>query len=94
VTPAIDRSSPPQWEVESAEAIKPAIQGGRLRLDEPYEAPDGTEVELAIIDDDVLTDEERARLHADIEASLAELDRGEGVPAGRVIAELRALIPG
>jgi hypothetical protein len=52
-----------------------------------------TEVELAVLDDDDLTDEERARLHVDIEASIAELDRGEGVPAEQVIAELRALLP-
>ena len=38
-------------------------------------------------------DEERARLHADIEASMAEFDRGEGIPAAQVIAELRAPIP-
>ena len=73
--------------------IRARVQGGRLRLDEPYDAPDGTEVELAVLDDDDLTDEERSRLHADIEASLAELDRGEGVPAEQVIAELRTLLP-
>ena len=73
--------------------IRARIQGGGLRLDEPYDAPDGTEVELAVIDDDDLTDEERARLHADIGASMTELDRGEGVPAAQVIAELRALLP-
>jgi hypothetical protein len=73
--------------------IRARVQGGRLRLDEPYDAPDGTEVELAVIDDDDLTDEERARLHADIEASMAELDRGEGIPADQVIADLRTLIP-
>jgi hypothetical protein len=73
--------------------IRARVQGGRLRLDEPYDAPDGTEVELAVLDDDDLTDEERARLHADIEASMAEFDRGEGVPAEQVIGELRALLP-
>jgi len=73
--------------------IRARVQGGRLRLDEPYDAPDGTEVELAVLDDDDLTDEERARLHSDIEASMAELDRGEGVPAEQVITELRALLP-
>jgi hypothetical protein len=73
--------------------IRARVQGGRLRLDEPYDAPDGTEVELAVLDDDDLTDEERVRLQADIDASMAEFDRGGGIPAEQVIAELRTLFP-
>jgi len=66
------------------------VQGGRVRIDEPYDAPDGTEVEV-IVDGDDLTAEDRALLHAELAASLAETDRGGGVPADQVIAELRAL---
>jgi hypothetical protein len=67
------------------------VHGGRLRLDEAYDAPDGTEVELTIVEDDDLTDEERGQLHADIYESMAALDRGEGVSAEQVLAELRSL---
>ena len=38
---------------------------------------------------DELDDDDRARLHAALDASQAEIDRGEGVPASEVIAELR-----
>jgi hypothetical protein len=69
------------------------VQGGRVRIDEPYDAPDGTEVEV-IVDGDDLTDEDRALLHAELAASLADMDRGEGVPADQVIAELKALAKG
>jgi hypothetical protein len=66
------------------------VEGGRVRIDEPYDAPDGTEVEV-IVDGDDLTAEDRALLHAELAAALAETDRGEGVSADQVIAELRAL---
>jgi hypothetical protein len=69
------------------------VQGGRVRIDEPYDAPDGTEVEV-IVDGDDLTDEDRALLHAELAASLADTDHGEGVPADQVIAELTALAKG
>ncbi len=45
---------------------------------------------MAVIDDN-LTDEERARLHDDIAASMSEFDRGEGIPAAQVVTELRVL---
>jgi hypothetical protein len=44
-----------------------------------------------IVDGDDLTAEDRALLHSELAASLAETDRGEGVSAKQVIAELRAL---
>jgi predicted transcriptional regulator len=48
-------------------------------------------VKLALVDEtDELDDEDRARLHAALDESQAEIDRGEGVPASEVIAELRS----
>ncbi|HET6149309.1 MAG TPA: hypothetical protein VFH68_17360 [Polyangia bacterium] len=63
---------------------------GRLKLDEPYDAPEGTEVDLAVVDDgDDLDDNERARLHAAIARGHDEAQRGEVVPADQVLAKLR-----
>ena len=64
--------------------LRARVKNGRLLLDEPTELPDGTEVNLAVLDD-----EDRARLHAALEASEGELKAGKGIPAAEVIAELR-----
>lgn len=66
-------------------------------LDDPStDLPEGTEVELWVRDrivpvgiDDDLAEDERAALHADIEASLAEADAGETLRMADVLAELR-----
>jgi hypothetical protein len=68
--------------------LRARVKNGRLLLDEPTELPDGTEVNLAVVDDD-LDDEDRAHLHAALEASEEELKAGKGIPAAEVIAELR-----
>jgi hypothetical protein len=39
---------------------------------------------------DGLSDDERERLHEALEEAHAELERGEGIPAAQVIAQLRA----
>lgn len=65
------------------------IENGKIVVDEGVDLPDGTEVKLTLVDEaDELEDDDRARLHAALDASQAEIDRGEGVPAGEVIAEL------
>lgn len=78
-------------------ALKAHVRGGRLVLDEPTELPEGTEVELVPIDDEVLAsggdyldDEERERLHASLERGLEDVRAGRTVDAREVIAELRA----
>ena len=78
-------------------ALKAHVKGGRLVLDEPTDLPDGTEVELVPVDDEVLAsggdyldDEERRRLHDSIERGLEDVRAGRTVDARDVIAELRA----
>ncbi len=67
------------------------IENGRVVVDEGVDLPDGTEVRLALVDDvDDLDEEDRARLHAALDRSLEEIDRGEGVPASDVIDNLRS----
>ena len=66
------------------------IENGKIVVDERVDLPEGTEVKLTLVDDaDELEDDDRARLHAALDASQAEIDRGEGIPASEVIAELR-----
>ena len=47
-------------------ARKVQVKDGRLVLDEPTDLPDGAEVEVLVIDDE-LTAEERAELHASLD---------------------------
>ena len=71
--------------------LKARVHHGRLTLDEPYDAPEGTEVDLAVIDDgDSLDDAERARLHQTLLAAHEQIARGEVVPSDEVLAKLRA----
>jgi hypothetical protein len=71
--------------------IRGQVRGGRLLVDEPVDLPDGSEVALTVVDEaDDLDEEDRARLHAAILVGQAEIDRGEGIPAGDVVAALRA----
>lgn len=71
--------------------LKGRVHHGRLTLDEPYDAPEGTEVDLAVIDDgDSLDDDERARLDAALLVGHEQIARGEVVPADEVLAKLRA----
>lgn len=70
--------------------LKARVIEGRLIVDERIDLPDGTEVQIAVsTDTDDLDDEDRARLHAAIERGLAEADRGEGIPAEELLAQLR-----
>lgn len=70
------------------------VRDGRLVVDEPTDLPDGTEVQLSVVDDaDDLDIEERARLHAALDEAEAQIARGEGVPGERVLASLRSTRP-
>lgn len=75
-----------------------------LELDEPHRAEIGDALlesheegcfeaaqQLLATVDDGLTDDERAQLHADLEASLADMDAGKTIPFDQAMASLRAL---
>jgi hypothetical protein len=68
-------------------ALKAQVRGGRLVLDEPTDLPDGTEVELVPVDED-LDPEERARLDAALERSWAQAKAGQLVDGDAVIEKL------
>jgi hypothetical protein len=62
--------------------------------DESVDLPEGTEVQIAVVDDgDLLDAEDRARLHAAIEQAQEELARGGGIPAAQFLADLRSRRP-
>ena len=77
--------------------LKAHVHNGRLVLDEPTDLPEGEVIELVPLDDvlarggDELGDEERAALHEELEASIAEAKAGHLVDAATVLAELRAM---
>lgn len=70
--------------------LKGRVKAGRLVIDEPVDLPDGSEVELAVVDPgDDLDDSERERLHAALVEAQGEIERGEGLPAERVVERLQ-----
>jgi len=75
--------------------LKAQVRNGRLLLDEPTDLPDGDVVYLqpveglVCIDDDGIDREDRAKLHRELEASIAEADAGHTEDFAKVLAELR-----
>lgn len=73
-------------------AFRGHVKGGGIVLDEPLDLPEGTEVEIAVADDDEeMSAEERAEIEAAIDESLQQVARGEGIPAEEVLRRLRSL---
>jgi hypothetical protein len=68
--------------------VRGRVANGRLIVDEPTDLPEGAEVELRLVDDE-LDEDERARLHAALEASEEDFRAGRVVPGHEVIARLR-----
>jgi len=70
-------------------ARKIQVRNGRLVLDEPTNLPDGAEVEVLVIDDE-LTAEERAELHASLDRALEDSEAGRGMDAWEYLERYRA----
>jgi hypothetical protein len=75
--------------------LKAHVHNGRLVLDEPTDLPEGEVVYLQPVDTivpvdaDGLDEEERAALHRELEASIAEADAGQTEDFAAAITELR-----
>lgn len=71
--------------------LKARVVNGRIILDEPCDLPDGTVVDLAVVDEgDDLDDEERQQLNAALDRAWKSLRSGEpGIPAEKLLEELR-----
>ena len=70
-------------------ARKIQVKNGRLVLDEPTDLPDGAEVEVLVIDDE-LTAQERAELHTSLDWALDDSDAGRGMDAWEYLERYRA----
>jgi hypothetical protein len=69
--------------------LRAKVRGGRLILDEPVDLPEGSEIDLVPVDEgDTLDDEDRARLHAALERSIAQIRAGQGIPADEALRRL------
>jgi hypothetical protein len=73
--------------------LKAIVQGGRAIIENMGEYPDGTELEIAIVGNDQMSEAERAKLDASIDRGIAEHKAGLGVSAESVLADLRAQLP-
>ena len=76
--------------------LRAHVRSGRIVADDPTDLPEGTAVELAVLDDlhdedDDLSVEERAEVEASIDRGLEQAARGEGSPAEDVLRRLRSL---
>ena len=67
-------------------ALKAHVRCGRLVLDEPTDLPEGSEVELTVVEED-FDPEERARLHEALDAGIAAVRAGDHVDADEFIRE-------
>jgi hypothetical protein len=73
------------------QSMKARVRNGRLVLDEPTELPEGTELVLAVADeDDEMDDVERARLHESLRRSIAQAKAGQLIDGDEVISKLLA----
>jgi hypothetical protein len=67
------------------------VKNGRLVLDEATDLPDGAEVEILVIGDE-LTAEERAELHASLDRALDDSDAGRGLDAWEFVDRHRGVV--
>jgi len=70
-------------------ALKAHVKNGRLAVDEPTNLPDGAEIDIVVIDDD-LDAEERAALHASLDRALDDSEAGRGMDAEEYLKLYRA----
>jgi len=71
--------------------LRALVKDGRLILDEPTSLPEGTVLDLVVVDEgDNLDDEERAALHDDLAAAWESVRQGRVRPASDILNELRS----
>lgn len=70
-------------------ALKAQVRNGRIVIDEPTDLPDGAELEVVVIDDELST-EERAELHASLDRALDDSEAGRSMDAWEYLKQYRA----
>jgi hypothetical protein len=68
--------------------LKARVRNGRLVLDEPTSLPEGSEIELHLVEDDGMSDDEHRRLHASITRGIADGRAGRETDLDNLIDEL------
>lgn len=68
--------------------LKAHVQNGRLLLDEPTELPEGSEVEIVLVEDD-LESPERARVVQAVEDGVEDFERGDHMDGFDFIVQMR-----
>jgi hypothetical protein len=71
------------------QALKAQVKNGRLVLDQPTDLPDGAEIEVIVLDDELSADE-RAELHASLDRALNDSEAGRGMDATEYLKRYRA----
>lgn len=74
--------------------VHATVKDGRYVIEERAELPEGTSVELVVVEEslDEMDRDERAALLASLDRGLAELRSGmPGIPAEQVLRELKAM---
>lgn len=71
------------------QALKVQVKNGRLLVDEPTDLPEGAEVEVVVLDDD-LSLEEREALHASLDRAMDDSEAGRGMDADEFFEQYRA----
>ena len=69
--------------------LKAVVRNGRLVVDEPTDLPDGTELELIAVEED-LSAAERDELMREIDEGAADIARGDYIDGAELITQLRA----
>jgi len=75
--------------LNAMQPLKAHVHNGRLVLDEPTDLPEGSEVEIVLVEDD-FEPEERARLVQAVEDGADDFERGEYMDGFDFIAQMRA----
>ena len=71
--------------------IKGRVEAGRLKVDEPVDLPNGTEIELTPLDPEDLMDEsERAAFHKLLDESEEDVKAGRLIDAAEFLKGLRS----
>ncbi len=69
--------------------LKAHVQNAQLVLDAPTDLPEGSEVEVVVVDDD-FDPAERARVVEAVEAGVGDFERGDHMNGFAFVAQMRA----
>jgi hypothetical protein len=69
--------------------LKAVVKDGHLRLEEPTDLPEGTELELVVDDEEgELTPDELRRINRALDRAVAQVERGQSVDGDELLARL------